>query len=266
MANLIKFQFNKIDYDMEIIDRNGEKWVPAKQVGEALGIANIRNLIKSLRERGELKDGMHIRTIISRMVGDTQAREITILSYKGVIRIGMRSDGKRAIAFRDWAEGPLYEIMTTGSYTIPGSKKGWTEFDKMIKAATGFVKLAKAMIEIDKISKTTGPHKKVLLKKVNEVYITKTGVDVLEMLEIENELSPFEAFIEQRMDIGPDNSVSPPVLFAAYKEWCVEMEVSPARKYDFYLRITTDLPVKRRRPTHSKVELFEGYALKGGSI
>jgi prophage antirepressor-like protein len=264
---LVKFQFDNINYDMEIIDQDGEKWVPANQVGEALGNANIRNLIRSMKEREELKEGVHIRTFTTKMVGDTQPRKITILSRLGIIRVGMRSDGKRAIAFRDWAEDVLFKVMTTGSYSLLGAGSSRTDSSRhLLDIARETERLSRTFTHMKHLVCETGLSGKRAIVKANKLTKEKTGVDVLEMLEIDNELSPLEAFIEQRMDISPEKSVSPPVLFTAYKDWCAEMEVSPARKYDFYLRITTDLPVKRRRPTNVSKEVFEGCTLNGGAL
>jgi len=46
-----------------------------------------------------------------------------VLSKRGIIRVAMRSDAPRAAQFRDWAETVLYEVMTTGSYSLADS--GW---------------------------------------------------------------------------------------------------------------------------------------------
>ena len=47
----------------------------------------------------------------------------------------MASEGKRAVAFRDWAEDVLYEVMTKGNY---GKQKQLSELDTHIKASRFF--------------------------------------------------------------------------------------------------------------------------------
>jgi len=44
---------------MEIIDRNGERWVSRKQLAGALGVKDLEPLHRRLAERGELKEGKH---------------------------------------------------------------------------------------------------------------------------------------------------------------------------------------------------------------
>jgi len=70
-----------------------------------------------LKENSELKEGRHICRVTLQMPGDTQSRKYSVLSYRGVIRVAMRSEGKNAVAFRDWAEDVLYEVMVHGAYS-----------------------------------------------------------------------------------------------------------------------------------------------------
>lgn len=83
----VVFQADDASYSMDIHDANGNRWVPSQQVGEALGNSNIRKLISDLKERGELKEGIHICNLTLQMPGDTQPRKYLVLSYRGIIRV-----------------------------------------------------------------------------------------------------------------------------------------------------------------------------------
>jgi len=113
------FKANGCEYSMDIIDQKGDRWVPSQQVGEALGSTNIRKLIRLLRRNGELQEGKHICNLTLQMLNDAQPRKHLVLSYRGIIRTSMRSEGSRAPLFRDWAEDVLYAVMTTGRYERP---------------------------------------------------------------------------------------------------------------------------------------------------
>lgn len=116
--NVIKFKTADYETDLTIFDREGNRWVPSAQVGEALGSTRIRALVSELTDSGELREGKHWCTLTVHLPGDTQPRKYLVLSYRGIIRVAMRSEGKRAKEFRDWAEEVLYEVMMTGRYDI----------------------------------------------------------------------------------------------------------------------------------------------------
>jgi hypothetical protein len=42
---LISFKAEDKEFPMEITDKDGERWIPSQQVGEALGTKNIRDLV-----------------------------------------------------------------------------------------------------------------------------------------------------------------------------------------------------------------------------
>lgn len=106
-----------------IIDSNGERWVSANQVGEALGYEDtraFRRLCQQMEDRGELRKGRHFMILPLKTAGGAQ--ETLVLSHRGVIRTAMRSDAPRAVVFRDWAEEVLFEVMTRGFYY---NHRGW---------------------------------------------------------------------------------------------------------------------------------------------
>ena len=120
---VVKFRVGGEEYPIAIIDQEGVRWVLSKQVGEALGNTRIRKLIRSLEEKDELIRGKHISHVKWRMPSDTQRRRYLCLSWRGIIRVAMRSEGKRAKEFRDWAEDVLYKVMMEGKYVSPGVSK-----------------------------------------------------------------------------------------------------------------------------------------------
>ena len=119
MGNVVKFDAHGKEYHLSVMDHDGQKWVTAQQVGEALGNKNVKKLIYGLQEAGEIVVEKHLRNVTLLQPGDTQRRSRILLSYRGVIRVAMRSQGTRAKEFRDWAEDVLYQVMMTGSYGIP---------------------------------------------------------------------------------------------------------------------------------------------------
>ncbi len=106
---IVIFQADEQEFPMEIIDHKGEKWITRKQLAISLG-SDIEPLHRRMLERCEIKEGIHF-TVISTEKSQRGNPNIIIYSYRGIIRIGMASEGQRAIAFRDWAEDILYEAM-----------------------------------------------------------------------------------------------------------------------------------------------------------
>lgn len=115
MGQVVKFHAQGKEYPLSVWDVDGGKWVVAQQLGEAMGTRNIKSLLRDLEQNGEIKEDIHFRrfTLLNSSPGNPRR---IILSYRGVIRVAMRSQGQRAREFRDWAEDVLYEVMTTGTY------------------------------------------------------------------------------------------------------------------------------------------------------
>lgn len=121
MGNVVRFHAHGKEYGLSVIDRDGNRWVTSQQVGEALGNKNIRKLIYDMQASGELKKRKHWRNVSFLQPGDTQKRLRIFLSWRGVIRVAMKSHGSRAREFRDWAEDVLFQVMVTGTYSEPQS-------------------------------------------------------------------------------------------------------------------------------------------------
>lgn len=149
MGNVVKFQAQGKEYQLSIIDADGGRWITAQQLGEAMGAQHYRKTLQYLRENGEIKKDVHYRDLMSRRQSDGKMSRQTVLSYRGVIRVAMRSQGARARLFRDWAEEVLFQVMMTGGYRSPEEDRvmdayraghlvpvGWAEEwrDRMIAA------------------------------------------------------------------------------------------------------------------------------------
>lgn len=105
------------DTVIAVHDVEGNRWVTAKETSAALGYDDsraFRKLVGEMADRNELSEGRHFKFLPLDGPGGTQ--ETLVLSRRGVIRTCMRSDAPRAIAFRDWAEEVLDEVMRTGRY------------------------------------------------------------------------------------------------------------------------------------------------------
>lgn len=132
MGNVVKFEAYGKEYHLSVMEHDGQKWVTAQQVGEALGNKNIKKLIYGLMETGEIVEEKHLSNVTLLNSGAGNPRRI-LLSYRGVIRVAMRAQGQRAREFRDWAEDVLYQVMMTGSYGIPQIEESRESLEEAMK-------------------------------------------------------------------------------------------------------------------------------------
>jgi len=79
-------------------------------------VKRIGRLVYELRDLGEIKEKKHYCTVTGLNSGVGRPDRL-VLSYRGVIRVAMRSQGQRAREFRDWAEEVLLRVMMTGEYS-----------------------------------------------------------------------------------------------------------------------------------------------------
>jgi len=98
---------------LKLVEVEGERYMTTKDLALALNakIRSVKKLVKEMRDRGELKEGVHLRCLRVPTSGGPQTT--ILMTYRGVIRVAMRSDSQRAIRFRDWAEEVLYGVMTS---------------------------------------------------------------------------------------------------------------------------------------------------------
>lgn len=97
--------------DISIVDHGGHRWALAKEVGTALGYNDHRDFYKLMQRHPEDFAG---KTAVITGVGNLPTEEFRIVSYHGIIRAAMLAKTKKAVAFRDWAEQVLFEVMTQG--------------------------------------------------------------------------------------------------------------------------------------------------------
>jgi prophage antirepressor-like protein len=107
--------------EIEIVDKDGEKWVTVKAVAEGLGYSEQRALVNLINRNPQEFQGKSC--VIKLMTHENHRsgaravqRDVVVLSYHGVIRAAMLSDAPRAVEFRDWAENVLFQAMTKGYY------------------------------------------------------------------------------------------------------------------------------------------------------
>ena len=146
MNKIALFQADGQEFQLRVHDVDGNRWVTAQDVGNALGHGNIHRLISDLKSSGEIQDGKHFSTVT--VENPTGGRPISLLlSCRGVLRIAMRAQTDRAKIFRDWAEDVLYEVMETGTYTGPSLKQFLTakQYKEAAQIAEIHISLAKKL-------------------------------------------------------------------------------------------------------------------------
>jgi prophage antirepressor-like protein len=106
--------FKKEDFEVRVIEINGEPWFVAKDVCEALGIDDHNSAIRRLREKSEGMLSTH-----RLKAGDGKEREMTIVNEQGLYLLVMQSRKPQAIDFQLWISGEvLPSIRKHGSYGI----------------------------------------------------------------------------------------------------------------------------------------------------
>ena len=99
---------------VRIIERDGEPWFVASDIGQALGLVNVRDLVWKLDEdQKSTYDGVGINDAIGRSRSDT-----SIINESGLYELIFRSTKPEAKRFRKWVTGTvLPQIRKTGGYT-----------------------------------------------------------------------------------------------------------------------------------------------------
>ncbi len=168
------FESEGQEFPLEIIDNKGDRWITRKQFETALGVKDLRQLHARLVERNELKEETHFMRFRDDITSKPQGGNpnIIIYSYRGIIRVAMASEGKRAIAFRDWAENVLYEVMVRGSYTHK---------DYSSDLPSSLVPLSRELAAAIKIAKSLGLKDNVAIIRANEIVSETTGYDCMEL-------------------------------------------------------------------------------------
>lgn len=106
MHQIISAEFNGTAVD--IIDRDGKKWLTAEQIGRCLGYneANASQGVRNLHNRhaDEFTDA---DTCQIKLIWQGQGRELRMFSDTGCIKLGFFANTVRAKEFRTWASQVL---------------------------------------------------------------------------------------------------------------------------------------------------------------
>lgn len=89
------------DYEIRFVEKDGEWWAVAKDITDALGFRDVHNATMKLKSK--YKGRAKVSTL-----GGTQ--EMTVLNEKGIYRLIMRSNKKKAEDFQDWVYEMLREL------------------------------------------------------------------------------------------------------------------------------------------------------------
>ena len=103
------------DAEIRIDSFDGHKWVVVRDLAKALGYVDHRPLFTLLdRNPDEFKGKQRVIKLMT----TSGWKDTRVINYHGVIRVAMKSDAPKAVKFRDWAEEVLFQVMTTGSYSM----------------------------------------------------------------------------------------------------------------------------------------------------
>lgn len=273
--SLIMFKCEGQEFPMEIIDQKGDSWVTRKQLAEALGVKDLDPLHRRLSERGELKERTHWeRLTVDATVNPKGGRpDIIVYSYRGIIRVAMASEGKRAVAFRDWAEDVLYEVMVRGSY----SRKDYSyadELDRRTKAIRSELKALKA----DNAFRMQAEREALKVRRGGKSLDDLNGYPnlrekVVKVMETQRQNKEADSIIrfwnDRLMNCESCNFwgswIPSAFLWAEYKAFCDEnKDVSIADSDSFFKRIKVLFPkIKRERRCKKR---HRGYVLPAHDV
>lgn len=196
MDNKIQaFDFN--ERAVRCIMKDGEPWWVAKDVCDALGLANPSESLKALDE-----DELTSETLRS----GGQGREMNLINESGLYTLILRSNKPEARAFRRWVTHEvLPTLRKTGHYSIDENLM------RLIKLSRGNV--SKAFME-RLVSKAAG---------FSEVHADlseeRRGDPKLEALILR--------FVEEECEQDPEKKVSRQDFYRAFQRWCVRERVRP---------------------------------------
>ena len=250
--------------EMDVRTIQGEKWVPAAVVGEALGIQNVRQLISSLRDSEGLTEGKHFCKIVLQQVGKVvQGRERLMLSYRGVIRVAMRSDGPRAVRFRDWAEDVLYGVM------VGQGGAAFLQGPDGVKGVIAKYRDAAAVIRsMMQIGKSLGRDKVSARRWAVGRAAELTGIPLEDLADddvLSDPVCNVREFLEVCCVVAAAKTVKPDELWKAYETWCKAVDKKPYTRNAFYKNVMGWQPsVRRAQVGETRERVFQGVGLVGG--
>jgi prophage antirepressor-like protein len=270
---IIAFKAEGNEFPMEIIDQNGDKWVTRKQLEVALGVERLEPLHRRLGERGELKEGIHYSKFRVESTRNPQGGNpnIIIYSYRGIIRVAMASEGTRAVAFRDWAEDVLYEVMVKGSY----SRADYSYTKELNRKAKAIRSELKAFKEDEKMRKQAEAQARMIMRGIkslddlNEYPAMKEAAEKA-IENIQGSFSPddmdtVQRYWFERLNDGEkydfwEKWVESSELYEDYRNMCAEIghDVFIKEKGVFFKELKKISPVVRK----SKFKIW-GYLIPG---
>lgn len=103
---------------LSVIDQNNQKWMPALEVGRALGYKNPSSDISKLYERNKDEFTSSMTAIID-MDTASGMQKVRIFSLRGCWLLGMRSHTKVAKDFRKWVLDVLDAEIAKNSTALP---------------------------------------------------------------------------------------------------------------------------------------------------
>ena len=121
--------FKKEDFEIRVIEKDGEPWFIARDVCNALGYADVETALRKLDEDEKLLRKIH---------ASGQMRTVSIISESGMYTLIMRSSKPTAKEFRRWVTGEvLPSIRKHGAYmTEKTLEKALNDPDFLIELAT----------------------------------------------------------------------------------------------------------------------------------
>jgi prophage antirepressor-like protein len=115
MSELAVVPFNFQSHEVRTVIVDGEPAWVAKDVCEALGLANVKMALAKINEK-------HLKSI--RLISGGQTREMLAIDEAGLYRLVLRSDKPQAEPFMEWVTSEvLPTIRKTGQYVAPQQPK-----------------------------------------------------------------------------------------------------------------------------------------------
>lgn len=128
-------------------DDQGEIWMTAEQIGQALDFTNPQQSVLNIfnRYRHRLEDKSAQTKLVST---DGKAYETRLFSRLGLYEILRHSNQPKADTFFDWVWGVLEQIRTTGSYVMAPQPPLPADYLSALKALVASEEEKKAQAEL----------------------------------------------------------------------------------------------------------------------
>jgi prophage antirepressor-like protein len=205
--------FNFENYDVRIVDQNGEPWWVLKDVCDVLGIENSRNVSARLDDD---EKGVHpIDT-----PGGSQ--EMTTINESGLYSTILRSESPETKRFKKWVTSEvLPSIRKTGKYSYP-------RYSYPRKQQTN-----------NHVQFRYGEFRKALEKQYNiknDAIVKTTGLDILEAVKLANGFC-CDLYSRKSQKLYKYKDIANTVF--SYKELVFsEWELKNFKIYNFYEAVT----------------------------